>query len=255
MNELMIPTTRSVFEIEPNTHGHSPQRYKAILAMQATGLYVAGDERFPVVNARLNEAAEKTGLPPTITYGDLVFSSNVAIGEYVPVISSDPEAAADEGLFYTGCRQVEAQLYGVISHLANPGGNPDRPGKRLEVAITTLEALNKNLTPERSNAFRRFFVGLNGYPGPGESYSEAMPILNLLVNGGRDITPEEQEEMRADIEKGLYPDHMNHTEMLARLLEANNPQAEMADSTRATLVGQLGTIRTMREQRPKITPV
>ncbi len=246
-------TTRNVFDIDPTDAALPLGDRKAVLAMQATGLYVAGDDRFAAVNASLYEVAAAAGAPPAMTYRDLVFTAPVEAGAAVPVLSEDPEVAAGEGSFYVAHREMEHDLYGTVGALR--AEEFKQAAERLGGALQTMISLHKGLTREMFARFRPFFNGINGYPGPSGQYSESIPILDLLIHGGQNLSPEEREQVRSNLDEGLYPDHEGHAGMLEDLLDDPDPRLDMPADDRRQLIQGLNTLRrTHRGSVKKLIP-
>lgn len=262
MSELLTTEfkTQNVFELDPAAA--DPANRKAILAMQATGLYVADDPGFEAVNQQLHEAAAVIGKPPTMTYEDLVFTNPFFMYDIpdrtVRVLSRDPLVAHDEAVFYAAHREIEIPLYQAINSLRALDGNlqsqSDAPDL-LERVVGNVRRLYHRLDPKQFAAFRPFFVGINSYPGPSGLYSESIPILDLLVHGGSNIAPEERRQMLANIEMGLYPNFRAHSVLFRHLLETDNPQLAMPDEVRGRLSRHLNAFRrTHRESVKKFVP-
>lgn len=261
--------TQNVFEV--NLNGIiDPFERKAVLAMQATGLFVREDDGFEEANKTLMQVSETVGKPATMTYEDVVFRNKLPggiEGGYFPgvrVISTEPEIAEAEAEFYRTHRHIEAKLYRVIGELMFLGANPEffgrgayrkqpfsgpyspdetSPGKTLSSAVQGVKELHERLGPEAFSAFRPYFIGLNGYPGASGLYSESIPIIDLLVNGGQNISDEERETMQSNIEKGLYPNHDGKSVLFATLLDAEESPLELPEHVRKDLERQLNQFR------------
>jgi hypothetical protein len=235
--------TQHVFEINPGGI-IDPFERKAVLAMQATGLFVAGDDAFEETNETLIKTSEAVGKPATMTYEDIVFRNNFPGGieaqlfSGVRVISADSVTAEAEARFYQTHRRIEDQLYRTIGELMfldkhpslfglgalrrQPFSGPHcpdetSPGKTLEGALSGIRTFHEQ-DPEAFSAFRPYFTGLNGYPGASGLYSESIPIIDLLVDGGKNIGEEERETMQENITQCLYPDHNGGSVLLRTLL-------------------------------------
>ncbi len=254
--------TIHVYDID--TAPLDPLNRKAVLAMQATGLFVDGDDRFEESNGLLHAAAQEVDRPPTMTYEDLVFI-NPVFGQ-VRVMAADPVAAGDEANFYQAHRIIEGHLYGAIEKLvyldANPDGHTEGreafgPGAReagfagteytpveeLAFAVQGLIALHTSLDAKTFSAFRPYFAGLNGYPGASGLYSESIPIIDLLVHGGSNLQSAERDQIAANLNDGLYPDQNNHAALLESLLAEEHPQMYLPEDTRLGMVRQLNGFR------------
>ena len=261
--------TQSVFEVEPEKI-IDPFERKAVLAMQATGLFVQDDGAFEDTYEALQCASEIVGKPATMTYEDVVFRNKLSGGieggyfSGVRVLSTKPDIAVAEAEFYRTHRQIESKLYRVIGELMFLGANPEffgrgaykkapfsgpyspdetSPGKTLEAALTGIKGLHQQLGPDAFNAFRPYFTGLNGYPGASGLYSESIPIIDLLVHGGSNITDEERETMRENLEKGLYPNYDGHSVLFRTLLDTEESPIKLPPTLRQDLERQLNQFR------------
>jgi hypothetical protein len=261
--------TQNVFEVEP-CKIIDPFERKAVLAMQATGLFVQGDGAFEDTYEALKQASEVVDKPATMTYDDVVFRNKLPggiEGGYFPgvrVLSTEPGIAIAEAEFYRTHRHIEGKLYRVIGELMFLGANPEffgqgayrkqpfsgpyspdetSPGKTLEAALAGIQGLHQQLDPEAFNAFRPYFTGLNGYPGASGLYSESVPIIDLLVHAGVNITDEERETMRENLDKGLYPNYGEHSVLFRTLLDIDESPIKLPITLRQDLERQLNQFR------------
>ncbi len=243
--------TQNVFEVEPDKI-IDPFERKAVLAMQATGLYVQGDGAFEKTYKALQHASEVVAKPPTMTYEDVVFRNKIPADiedGYFPgvrVLSTKPDIAVSEAEFYRAHRRIEGKLYRVIGELMFSGPyNSDEtsPSKTLEAALAGIKDLHQHLGAEAFNAFRPYFTGLNGYPGASGLYSESIPIIDLLVHGGSNITDEERETMRENLDKGLYPNHNGHSALFRALLDTDESPIMLPQTLKQGLERQLNQFR------------
>jgi hypothetical protein len=253
----------NVFEIDPDVVDPVSSR-KAILAMQATKQFVDGDERYEQTNERLVGLARKIGKSATMTYEDLIFNDTFFDGKGIRVNSDDPETAAGEADFYYTHRMIEDNLYDAIGALsfmdknkgyykAGRSGNGMFIGRlridkyvaleSIKTATRDLGRLRQRLDPETFSKFRPYFIGLNGYPGPSGLYSASLPILDLLVHGGSNITSEERDQIHSNIEQGLYPGYNDQDAQLKKLLGDEDPQLKMPDAIRDSITEQLDSFR------------
>lgn len=279
MSEFLIPSsTTNVFGVDPDMN--YPDRIcKAVLAMQATGLYVDGDEKFEATNERLAAIASKIGRPATMTYEDVVINNpGISYGFYdrgPVVISREPDIARQEGAFYLAHYGIERSLYSAIDALEYMDGHKNLYGRgegppmlmsgkppdeftastMLAAAVKKVRELYKGLDPESFAVFRPYFVGINGYPGASGLYSVSIPILDLLIHGGSNMTTEEREQIKLNNEQGLYPNYMKGNVLLGELLEADSPELEMPEYIRGELTGYLNAFRrSHREAVKKFVP-
>ena len=221
---------------------------KAILAMQATRLFVDGDPGFETANYELQEVAALAGEPPTMTYKDVIFTNNFF--GFTRVISTDPEAALNEARFYRAHREIEHHLYGTIDRLLGTEPEPDTTAvEELGLAVKGIAGLYRSLDAAAFAAFRPYFVGLNGYPGASGLYSESIPILDLLVHGGSNIGPDERAQMFRTIDSGLYPrqgkpgDPHRYGNLHRELLLTDNPALDLPENERQELTRHLDAFR------------
>lgn len=221
MSEYMqrVPT-KNVMEVDIDEIVN-PTEQKAVLAMRTTRHFVDGDGRFNGENDRLRETARVLGAAATMTYEDLIFTYPPEDAIYV--LSPNSEIAKHEAIFYLGHRAIEESLGRVI--IALEQSEFTSVASELQVAAKRFGTLTKELDQEAFAAFRPYFTGLNGYPGPSGLFTAAIPTIDLLTHGGKNITDEERERLFADIDRGLYPSHQTTT--LKGLLEAANPKVAM----------------------------
>jgi|GEM_PF-4269422 len=236
MHELMAayPSTIDVRDIDP-TEVANEREQKAVLAMQATSLL--GTDKFAEANAALTEYARQLNLAPTMTYEDLIFTNPLEHGCYV--LSEQPEVAEQEALFYRAHRDIETNLVLTIKSLQS--GAFETVSEQVRAASNTFVGLRSQLEPKSFAAFRPYFVGLNGHPGPSGLFSAAIPIIDLLTHGGKNMSDKEQYRLLQDIGRGLYPSHQAH--QLASLLIAKHPRLDMPEDTRQEIVGLLNRFR------------
>lgn len=262
--------TQNVLDIDLNKV-IDPFERKAVLAMQATGHFVDGDSKFEEVNEALQEAAELVSKPATMTYEDVIFRNRFPFGvegrlfRGVRVISADTDTAQSEAEFYKAHRKIEGYLYKVIGQLtflhAYPGlfglGEvpktplaryphfPDEttPGKTMDSALRDIKELHQGMSPEAFSAFRPYFTGLNGYPGASGLYSESIPIIDLLVHGGKNMSDEERETMSSNIKQGLYPNHEGKSVLFQALLDTEEPPLQLPEQMRQDLERKLNQFR------------
>jgi hypothetical protein len=225
---------RKVREIDATTI-LEPHERKAVLAMQATTLVNSDD--FQSINKALIEVARTIDAAPTMTYEDLIFVNPLENGAYV--VSEDAEVAAQEALFYTSHRSIEGVLEETIQAIQV---------SEFSIAIASLGdagrrfgRFHRQLDTVAFEAFRPYFRGINGYPGPSGLFTAAMPIIDLLSHGGSNITDEERKRLLEDTERGLYPSHQSG--LLKDLLVDETPQVEMPDDVRALISSLLNRFR------------
>lgn len=226
--------TRNVRDVDPSTIPELHER-KAILAMQATALF--GSVGFESVNDNLAEAASEIGAAATMTYEDLIFVNPLEAGAYV--LSEDPAVAEQEALFYSSHRSIEDTLGETIeairfSEFGIATASLQSAGKK-------FGSLYRQLDPDAFAAFRPYFRGINGFPGPSGLFTAAIPIIDLLSHGGSNITEEELTRLIEDADRGLYPSHQSG--LLKDLLVNEDPQVEMPDDVSASIKSLLNRFR------------
>lgn len=226
--------TRNVREIDLLTISE-PHERKAVLAMQATGL--ADTDGFADINHDLLTIAADIGAAPTMTYEDLIFVNPLEAGTYV--LSEDPEVAEQEALFYKSHRSIEDTLGETIQ--AIQFNEFDIATASLQNASKKLGGLYKQLDPAAFAAFRPYFRGINGYPGPSGLFTATIPIIDLLAHGGSNISDEEHARLLEDTDRGLYPSHQSG--LLKSLLEHEDPQVAMPDEVRIAINSLLNRFR------------
>jgi hypothetical protein len=226
--------TRNVMDIDPDTIPQLHER-KAVTAMQATALF--GTDEFERVNGNLVEIASEIGATATMTYEDLIFVNPLDVGAYV--ISQDPAIAAQEALFYESHRSIEDTLGETIE--AIQFSEFDVVTVSLQAAGKKFGSLYRKLDPAAFAAFRPYFRGINGFPGPSGLFTAAIPIIDLLSHGGSNISEDERLRLITDIERGLYPSHQ--ASQLKDLLEDNEPQVDMPDDVRSSVKALLNRFR------------
>src|SRR5690606_9368885 len=226
--------TRNVMDIDPDT---IPQLYerKAGTAMQATALF--GSDGFERVNSSLAEIASEIGAAATMTYEDLIFVNPLDAGAYV--ISQDPAIAAQEALFYRSHRSIEDTLGETIEAIQL--SEFDVVMESLQTAGKKFGNLYRQLDPTAFAAFRPYFRGINGFPGPSGLFTAAIPIIDLLSHGGSNISEDERMRLIADTERGLYPSHQ--AGLLSGLLSDRDPQVDMPDLVRTSVKTLLNRLR------------
>ncbi len=208
---------------------------KAVLAMRATALFGTGE--FDAANSELTEAARLLGAAATMTYEDLIFINPVETAPYA--ISPDPGVAEQEALFYVSHKAIEDTLAEAIGALQL--GESDLVTETLQDAIKSFGGLYRKLDPAAFEAFRPYFVGINGHPGPSGLFTAAIPIIDLLGHGGSNITYEERARLLRDIETGLYPSHQSGT--LKDLLLTDNPQVDLSTEAQEVISTMLNRFR------------
>ncbi len=263
---------RNILEIDPGAmESRSPEEQKALLAMRATKLFVDDDTGFEEANARLMALAKSLDEPATMTYEDVVIR-NASCSDFAGmlyVLSDDPHIAAQEAEFYKSHKDIEISLGRAVSALFFMNENRHLYGRgfvrcgifggglgtdevtapeSLTYVNNKVRGLYRDLDPQSFNSFRPYFVGLNGYPGPSGLYSAAIPVLDLLVHGGINIRPEEREQIRKNLEQGLYP---YPAYMLEELLGQENPMLDMPDKNRAELTNELNAFRRIHRSSVK----
>lgn len=215
--------------------GDDKYHHKALLAMRATGLFVRNDPAFAECNQQLLSVASPA-IPATMTYSDVVFENGKDGTVYV--FSSEDQAQAEANFYATHAR-IEDHISEAVSQLAqidhaervDDGTNfdealpmsgssmlaavkpctdatqPERldPVAKMRMASDEVMALYEGLDPDDFASFRRYFVGLNGYPGPSGLYTAAIPVLDLLLHGGSNNSPEETQHIKDNLRRGLYP--------------------------------------------------
>jgi len=225
---------RDVRDVNP---GSIPklQESKAVLAMQATALFDTDD--FETVNESLNEVASEIGAAATMTYEDLIFVNPLEAGAYV--LSTDPTVATQEALFYDSHRSIEDSLGETIEAILC---------SEFGIAMASLQSAGKKfgnlyrrLDPAAFAAFRPYFRGINGFPGPSGLYTAAVPIIDLLSHGGSNISEEEHIRLLVDIDRGLYPSHQ--AGLLKSLLEDKDPQVDMPEDVVSSVKTLLNRFR------------
>lgn len=226
--------TRNVREIDPSMVSELHER-KAVLAMQATGL--ADTDGFADINHDLLTIAADIGAAPTMTYEDLIFVNPLEAGTYV--LSENPEVAEQEALFYKSHRSIEDTLGETIQ--AIQFNEFDIATASLQNASKKFGGLYKQLDPAAFAAFRPYFRGINGYPGPSGLFTAAIPIIDLLAHGGSNISDEEHARLLEDTDRGLYPSHQSG--LLKNLLEHEDPQVAMPDEVRIAINSLLNRFR------------
>lgn len=226
--------TRNVMDIDPETIPQLHER-KAVTAMQATALF--GSDGFERVNSSLAEVATEIGAAATMTYEDLIFVNPLDEGAYV--ISRDPAIASQEALFYESHRSIEDTLGETIEAIRF--SEFDVVTASLQAAGKKFGSLYRQLDPAAFAAFRPYFRGINGFPGPSGLFTAAIPIIDLLSHGGSNITEDERMRIIADTERGLYPSHQ--TGLLGSLLSDKDPQVDMPDPVRTSVKTLLNRFR------------
>ncbi len=232
MNEINI--MRNVADVDPSAISELRER-KAVLAMQATAL--VGTEMFAVTNRDLHTVAADIGAAPTMTYEDLIFVNPLEDGTYV--LSDDPVVAANEALFYRAHRSIEDVLAETIDAIQS--GEFDAAVACVQHAGGELGSLYRQLDPKAFAAFRPYFRGINGYPGPSGLFTAAIPTIDLLTHGGRNIFDQERARLLQDIDRRLYPSHQSG--QLRKLLEQEEPRLEMPAEARVALGSLLNRFR------------
>lgn len=263
---------RNILEINPGEiELRSPEEQKALLAMRATKLFVDNDAGYEEANARLIACAESLDEPATMTYEDVVLR-NISGSDFegaLCVLSDDPLIADQEATFYKPHKDIEIQLGAAIKALlfmdankhlygrgfvrygsfgGGPGTDEITAPRALQDVNAIVRQLYRDMNPQSFNKFRPYFVGLNGYPGPSGLYSAAIPVLDLLVHGGSNISPDERTQMRKNLEQGLYP-YPAH--MLEELLGQENPMLDMPNENRAELTNELNAFRRIHRSSVK----
>jgi hypothetical protein len=226
--------TRNVREIDPSTISELHER-KAVLAMQATGLVDTDD--FADVNHDLLTIAVDIGVAPTMTYEDLVFVNPLETGTYV--LSENPVVAEQEALFYSSHKSIEDTLGETIQAIRF--SEFDIATASLQSASKKLGSLYRQLDPAAFAAFRPYFRGINGFPGPSGLFTAAIPIIDLLTHGGGNISDEEHARLIEDTARGLYPSHQSG--LLKDLLVNEDPQVGMPDDVRIAISSLLNRFR------------
>jgi hypothetical protein len=224
-----------IYDIRPEDT--PPSLRKAAAAMLATAYEVDSDPRFEAANEQLQHTAHTVSQPPTATYEDLVFA-NCDSGVTL-VMSPDPEAATHEVLFYRGHKQIEDQLAETIVGIETN----DLKGatNAIRHAAASFGNLHQRLGRNAFNAFRPYFIGLNGYPGASGLYSASIPTLDLLIHGGVNMQLEERRRIRTDILSGLYPSHQSGK--LLGLLDRPSSQQNLPEDIAYSLTKRLNTFR------------
>ncbi len=226
--------TRNVRDIDPFTIPE-PRERKAVFAMQAVASF--GSDAFESVNDNLVEAASEIGAAATMTYEDLIFVNPLEVGAYV--LSEDREVAAQEALFYRSHRSIEDTLGEAIG--AIQVSEFDIVTASLRNAGKEFGGLYRQLDPSAFAAFRPYFRGINGYPGPSGLFTAAMPIIDLLSHGGSNVNEEERMRLIEDTDRGLYPSHQS--ELLKDLLLKENPQVDMPEEVHLSVNALLNRFR------------
>jgi hypothetical protein len=90
-------------------------------------------------------------------------------------------------------------------------------------------------------AFRPYFKGINGFPGPSGLFTAAIPIIDLLSHGGSNITEEEHARLIEDVDRGLYPSHQS--DLLRDLLVDEDPQVDMPEEVCVSVNALLNKFR------------
>lgn len=233
---LQNSPSQYVMEINPTSVGDLREQ-KAVLAMQATALFVAGDERASDANDNLVTAARTLDVAPTLTYEDLIFSNPLDSSPYV--MSVDPTVAEKESLFCRAHLTIERQFDGVIGALIDSRG--EEAAEALIRALGGFSAFRQStLKTSEFTGFRDFFVGLNDHPGASAMFSAAVPIVDLLVDGGPNISPSERSRILTDIERGLYP---SHQAPLLKSLILEGGTADISETSRGQLTKLLDGFR------------
>lgn len=225
----MSENIRNVMDIDPQAIEDQYQQ-KAVLAMRATALL--GTEQFDEANNELIKVAGSLGAAATMTYEDLIFVNPVEATPFV--ISPDAGVAEQEALFYASHKAIEDTLAEGIAALQL--GEFNVVTETLQGAIRSFGGLYKKLDPVAFDAFRPYFVGINGHPGPSGLFTAAVPIIDLLGHGGSNIDDDERARFLSSIEAGLYPSHQSN--MLQDLLLADDPKVELPEDTQA-VIGRL----------------
>lgn len=226
--------TRNVMDIDPSTISQLEER-KAVTAMQATALF--GSDDFERVNESLVEIASEIGAAATMTYEDLIFVNPLEAGAYV--ISSDPAVADQEALFYGSHRSIEDTLAETIDAIQL--SEFDVVAASLQSAGKKFGSLYRQLDPAAFAAFRPYFRGINGFPGPSGLFTAAIPIIDLLSHGGSNISDDERTRLIEDTSRGLYPSHQ--ASLLKDLLEDSEPQVDMPEDVRSSVKSLLNRFR------------
>ena len=226
--------TRNVREINPDIIPE-PHERKAVLAMQATALF--GSDSFENANDNLVKAASKIDAAATMTYEDLIFVNPLEAGAYV--LSTDPGVASQEAFFYSSHKSIEDTLGETIAAILF---------SEFEIATASLQSAGKKfgglyreLDPAAFAAFRPYFRGINGFPGPSGLFTAAIPIIDLLSHGGSNIIEEERRRLMEDTDRGLYPSHQSS--LLKDLLVDEDPQVDMPNEVRTSVKSLLNRFR------------
>ncbi len=212
-----------------------PRERKAVLAMRATALF--GSNGFENINNSLVQAASEIGAAATMTYEDLIFVNPLEVGAYV--ISEDPKVASQEALFYGSHKSIEDTLAETIE--AMQLREFDVAAASLGLATKRFGSFYRQLDTVAFEAFRQYFRGINGFPGPSGLFTAAIPIIDLLSHGGSNINEEERSRLMEDVDRGLYPSHQS--DLLKDLLLDEDPQVDMPDDVRASLKSLLNRFR------------
>lgn len=237
MTETYMPNAAfvNIRNVDPSLVPDIQER-KAVYAMLATTMI--GQPEFDSVNQELMDAARVMGVAPTMTYEDLVFANPLERGGYV--LSEDAAVAEQEILFYVAHRKIESDLAIVIDGLRS--GNYYVATALMNAAGEKMGDLYRQLSPEAFAAFRPYFVGINGYPGPSGLFTAAVPIIDLMTHGGEDnISASERVRLIQDVQRGLYPSHQ--TELLQQLLLSANPRLGLPPNILKDLRSLLNTFR------------
>lgn len=195
---------------------------KAVLAMQATKYFVEGeDQKFQRTNVQLLTHAGRYALTPSMTYED------VALQNTQFVLSDDPAVAESEAYFYGQHRRIERHLKTATDAL-DASVHDETAAAAVHAAADEVKTLYDCLPTKDFAAFRPYFVGLNGNPGPSGLYSAAMPVLDLAAHGLGAMAHSEQKRITEALRQGLYPceisDEYVGVAHLQRLLSSRNPQ-------------------------------
>jgi hypothetical protein len=240
---LSTKTIICIKDIDPFDSIYDAKNQKAILAMQATKAFVLEDDNFEQLNNQLKVVAKKISKPATMTYEDLIFTNPVY--NQTRVVSEDPLTAEHEAYFYRAHRDIEGHLANCVEILLSRQIAPDNAqiaAGEMASAVNNIGQLYANLEPSDFTAFRPFFVGLNGYPGPSGLYSETIPILDLLVHGGSNIDHQQEEVILSNIFNGLYANNNGYNNILAKLL-VERPETNLDSQNQTEMARLLNAFR------------
>lgn len=232
-----LPQPRFVLDIDPFTLEDVAEQ-KAVLAMQATRLFIDGDPRFEAVNAHLQEVAAAANRPASVTYEDMIFTND---HERPYVMSRDPKIADVEAGFYRAHHEVEQQMYAAVASLVgeqmywqstsnphNPHGikidfdDLRSPEEHLKAGRMRALDLYKSMTREEFTTLREVFVGINGMNGASGLHSSSIPLIDFLVHGGQNMHPGDYARIGQAPEVNLHPTGQPY-DLLLEAAVAGNP--------------------------------